>query len=215
MTEASEVEADTDWRTFEPLRLPPLMHHGLHEFVAHGYDGTTVRTVAKRAGQTVPSIYYHYENKQGLLVALLDLAVDDLLRRVADAIGEAGPTPTERFSRFVEALVLYVANQRELALLDNEIRSLEPPNRDEYVGKRDRIEGWLGRIIDEGLSAGAFDVEHPREARRAIIAMCRGIVDWYDPSGPISPSDLAQRYIGFALRIVRSGTGSARRRGTR
>ena len=191
-----------DWRTFEPLELTSLLHHGLEEFVEHGYDGTTVRSIAKRASLSLPSIYYHYENKQGLLVHLLDLSVDDLIRRVEGALVEAGPTPVDRFSAFVEAVVLYVANRRQLALLDDEIRSLEPDNRAAYVRKRDSVEGWLRQIIEDGMSSGSFEVAYPSEARRAILAMCRGVSTWYDPAGRLSPEELAARYVTFALPVV-------------
>ncbi len=190
------------WRTFEPLELTSLLHHGLEEFVEHGYDGTTVRAIAKRANLSLPSIYYHYENKQGLLVHLLDLSVDDLILRVEAALAEAGPAPIERFGAFVEAVVLYVANRRELALLDDEIRSLEPANREAYVDKRDSVEGWLREIIEDGMASGAFEVAYPSEARRAILAMCRGVMTWFDPAGRLDPEELARRYVTFALPIV-------------
>ncbi|HEY8546958.1 MAG TPA: TetR/AcrR family transcriptional regulator [Acidimicrobiales bacterium] len=195
-------DATGSWRTFEPLELTPLLHHGLEEFVQHGYDGTTVRAIAKRANISLPSIYYHYENKQGLLVHLLDLSVDDLIHRVEAALAEAGPAPVDRFSAFVEAVVLYVAHRRELALLDDEIRSLEPGNRAAYVAKRDIVEGWLREVIEDGIASGDFEVAYPSEARRAILSMCRGVASWYDPVGRLDPDELARRYVTFALPIV-------------
>lgn len=201
MTQA-ESTPDIRWREFEPLQLPPLLRHALAEFVAHGYDGTTVRTIAKDADLTVPSIYYHYENKQGLLVALLDLSVDDVLERTYAAIEEAGSSPSDRLGAFVEAVVLYVIHRRSLALLDNEIRSLEPDNRVAYVQKRDSLEGWLREIIEDGVDSKAFKVAYPVEARRAVIAMSRGVAAWYDPSGSLAPEEVASRYVALALQVA-------------
>ena len=192
------------WREFEKLELPPLLLCALEEFVAHGYDGTTVRAIAKQASLTVPSIYYHYENKQGLLVALLDVSVDDVLERASAAIQESGPGPEERLGAFVEAVVLYVAYRRDLALLDNEIRSLEPTNRVAYVKKRDNLEGWLMEIIRQGIETAAFEVAYPVEARRAILAMCRGVSAWYDASGSLAAEEVAIRYVDLALQVVGS-----------
>ena len=72
----------TRWDEYSAeLNLPPVLQHALDSFVRIGYHGTTVRDLAKRLGQTVPAIYYHFENKQALLFTLLTRSIDDLLER--------------------------------------------------------------------------------------------------------------------------------------
>ena len=63
------------WREYPPLELQPLLALALDEIVEHGYDGTSVRKIANRAGVTVPALYYHFENKQAMLRELLDHAM--------------------------------------------------------------------------------------------------------------------------------------------
>lgn len=110
-----------------------MLRHSLDAFVMNDYHGTTVRDIAKRLGQTVPAIYYHYENKQALLVALLTKSIDDLLDRCTEAEAEAraavADDPAQRLTYLVRCVVLYVANRQQLAFLDAEIRSLESENR--------------------------------------------------------------------------------------
>ena len=189
-----EYPADVD--------LPIVLQHALDAFVATGYHGTTVRDLAKRLGQTVPAIYYHYENKQALLVALLMRSIDDLVERCVLAETEASEDPAQRLSQLVRCIVLYVANRREMSFIDSEIRSLEPENRNSYVEKRDRLERMVTRVVTDGMESRAFLPGDSHAHARAIINMLRGIANWYRNGGQLSPEDLSERYIVYSLRIV-------------
>src|SRR5580692_7259629 len=185
-----------DWQTYsESEDLPPILFHSLDAFVANGYHATTVRDVARRLGQTVPAIYYYYENKQALLMALLSLSIDDLVSRCERAAAEEPDDPLARFSKIIRCIVLYAANRRKFALLDAEIRGLEPGNRAEYVAKRDRVDALLTRSVNDGINAGLFAKGDSHAVSRAILAMCRGVASWYRTDGPLSPAKIGDSYV--------------------
>jgi AcrR family transcriptional regulator len=192
-----------DWQVYtETVDLPPVLFHSLEAFVANGYHATSVRDVSRRLGQTVPAIYYYYENKQALLMALLSLSIDDLLERCQAAAAEHAGDPVARFDAIVRCIVLYSANRRKFALLDAEIRGLEPDNRAEYVAKRDRVDALLTRSVNDGINAGLFAKGDSHAVSRAILAMCRGVASWYRADGPLSPTKIADLYVGYSLRLV-------------
>ena len=182
--------------------LPPVLVHALDAFVASGYHGTTVRDLAKRLGQTVPAIYYYYENKQAILVALLDRSIEDLLTRCEAARAQSSDVPAEQLAQLVRCIVLYVAHRREMAFIDSEIRSLEPANRQAYVLKRDRLEHMVTRVVTDGMEDHSFSPGDPHAHSRALITMLRGIANWYRPHGHLGPEDLCDQYIVYALRMV-------------
>ena len=93
------------WREYPPLELQPLLALALDEIVEHGYDGTSVRKIANRAGVTVPALYYHFENKQAMLRELLDHAMRIVLTHARAALQEAGADCPARLSALVEAIV--------------------------------------------------------------------------------------------------------------
>ncbi|MEZ0075325.1 TetR/AcrR family transcriptional regulator [Planotetraspora sp. GP83] len=190
------------WRVYEELSLPPILANAIEAFEEHGYHGTTVRDIARRVGVTVPALYYHYENKQALLVELLMSSIQTLLERCEAALAEAGDDPVRRFSALVECVVLNMAYRGSQGLLDSEIRSLEPENREKYVGLRDELEAKLHAIIMEGVDLGVFRTEYPVEAGRAVLTMCQAVARWYRPSGPLPPGELAERYVAIGLGAV-------------
>lgn len=171
-------------------------------FNEHGYHGTTVRDIARRVGVTVPALYYHYENKQALLVTLLETSMSDVLGRCRAAVAEAGDDPVDRFSAIVECIVVYMANRRGLAFLDSEIRSLEPENRARYVELRDSLQYMLLDTVEAGIEQGSFTTPIPADASRAILTMCQGVANWYRSDGALTPSDVAERHVLLCLGTV-------------
>jgi AcrR family transcriptional regulator len=192
-----------DWQAYsESEDLPHILFHSLDAFVANGYHATTVRDVARRLGQTVPAIYYYYENKQALLMALLSLSIDDLLNRCERAAAEEPDDPLARLSKIIRCIILYSTHRRKFALLDAEIRGLEPENRAEYVAKRDKIDAILTNAINDGIDAGIFAKGDARALSRAMLAMCRGVAGWYRTDGPLTPAELGDLYVMYALRLT-------------
>src|SRR5919205_193826 len=119
---AEELEGvPTDWRQFAPLELPPILSGAAEAFHEQGYHATSVRDIANRVGLTVPALYYHYGNKEGMLVALLNGGVSHLYARCRRAVADAEPTATARFSHVIEAITLFMAHRRQYAGLDSEI----------------------------------------------------------------------------------------------
>ncbi|MGY4719389.1 TetR/AcrR family transcriptional regulator [Naumannella cuiyingiana] len=195
-----------DWREFPPLQLHPFLLGALEEFARHGYDGTSVRTLAQRLGVTVPALYYYYENKQAMLVALLEHAMDRVISYVDAALADAGPDAESRLRAVVEALVLYFAHYPDLAAMDTERRSLDPANLAAYIARRDEAERQLRDVIGDGVADGTFSTPWPYECTRAIFTMCQGISKWYRLDGPVGPSEMAQRYVQLALAMLRTAS---------
>lgn len=192
----------TDWRDYPPLQLPRILQVALAEIVKHGYDATSIRTIAREVGVTVPALYYHFENKQSMLVALLDRAMGTVLGHSEAALRDAGDDPVRRLSALVEAIVLYMAHHSDLAFLDSERRSLTPENRTRYFAQRNQLGRWLQEATGDGADQGLFGTDVPGECSRAVLSMCQGIASWYRLGGPVPPKEMAQRYVRIALAAV-------------
>ncbi|MDQ0376059.1 TetR/AcrR family transcriptional regulator [Amycolatopsis thermophila] len=197
-----ERGAREDWRTFEPLDLTPLLVAALEAFYERGFYGTSVRDIARRVGQTVPSLYYHHENKEGVFVALLEKGTREVAWRARAAVEDGGDRPEQQFVNMIEAVVLYMTHRVQLATLDVELRYLSAPNRRHYAAIRKEVEDLLVRVVTDGTLQGVFRVTRPAETARALLGMCQSIARWYHPTGPMQPEEVAQRYIDIALMTV-------------
>lgn len=190
------------WRTFEPLRLGPILDHALDAFHENGFHGTTVRDLARRVGVTVPALYYHHENKEAVLVAIVDTTVRDLIDRCRAAVADGGDDPVRRFSLFFEAVVLNMTHRARQSALDSEVRHVSPANRRNYAATRKELELMALDLVTDGAERGVFVVDDVPETVRALLGMGQSIARWYQIDGPLTPDEVAARYTAIALRVV-------------
>ena len=195
-------DVGASWRDFGSLELSPILDAALDVFRENGFHGGTVREIARRVGMTVPALYYHHENKEGLLVALLELGTGEVAWRVRAAADEAAGRPEQQFVNVIEAVVLHMAYRLRLAVLDTELRYLSPRNRRRYSARRKAVENVLLDVIEAGVRDGVFTATDPAETSRALLGMCQSVGRWYSPGGRVSPEELAARYVDIARMAV-------------
>ncbi|OHV43775.1 hypothetical protein BBK14_31145 [Parafrankia soli] len=193
------------WRDFPPLELAPPLAGALDAFVELGYHGASIRDIAQRAGLSAPGVYHHWPTKQHLLVALLDLTMDDLLERSRAARAE-GDGPVERLTMLVECLSLYHTHRRQLGFIgSSEMRSLAEPDRTRIAAAAHQdVQHMVDDEVVEGCRRGLMATPLPREAARAVVTMCTALPQWWSPAGRYSPELIASQYVDFALDVVRA-----------
>ncbi|MBA3781068.1 MAG: TetR family transcriptional regulator [Nocardioides sp.] len=198
-----QVLPDGHWRDFPPLELNAALTGALSSFLEFGYHGANMRTIAERAGLSVPGLYHHYASKQEMLVALLDIAMTDLRTHTEAARGE-GSDAVERFSNIVECLALFHTHRRELAFVGaSEMRSLVPEERKRVAALRMEEQRIVDLEVEDGARSGAFRTTRPHEAARAVVTMCTALAQWFRHEGTASAERVAEQYVGFALDLVK------------
>lgn len=192
-----------DWRLYPPLNLAPPLAAALSAFLEFGYHGATMRHIAQRAGLSVPGMYHYYPSKQDMLVAILDLTMEDLLVRSLAARAE-GSNCVERFALLVECLALYHTHRRELGFVGaSEMRSLGPKARERVAAARRMQQRMLDEEVEQASAAGAFETRRPHEAARAVVTMCTALPQWFSATGPTTAEEVAELYVEFAFDLVR------------
>ncbi|GAB3141407.1 TetR/AcrR family transcriptional regulator [Amycolatopsis stemonae] len=219
MQGSAEPDTRDDWLDFGAPDLSPILAATLDVMYEHGFHGATVRDIARRVGLTVPALYYHHESKEGLFVALLEVGTGEVAWRVRAAAAEAPGRPDLQFVNVVRAVVLHMTHHTRLAALDQELRYLSPANRKRYAARRKEVETALVDIVGAGIEEGYFLPRDARETARALLGMCQSVGRWYSPDGPLTPDEVAERYIDIALLTVgiekRPGPRPVRRRRAR
>lgn len=74
----------------EPKAREKLLETAIRIFAEKGYAGTSVREIAEKAGVSKPVLYYYFKSKEGLFLAILDMAENlqkDLLAGVLKSTG--------------------------------------------------------------------------------------------------------------------------------
>ncbi len=77
-----------------------LMDSAVLLFTTRGYAATSVREIVEMAGVTKPALYYHFESKEGIYLAILE----DLVKIADEGIAASrvsGGTARERLEGFL------------------------------------------------------------------------------------------------------------------
>jgi AcrR family transcriptional regulator len=197
------VEVETGhWRDFAPLPIDVVLAGAIRAFMAVGYHGASMRSIAQFANMSVPGVYHHYPSKQDLLVKVFDLTMTDLIWRLEQARAE-GSDPVSRVALLVEALALFHARRNDLAFIGaSEMRSLEPASYRRIAQLRSHVQDLLDEEVTAAIAQGGLRVTHAADAGKAIATMCTSLAQWFHPDGATPPEQIAREYAQFALRLL-------------
>jgi AcrR family transcriptional regulator len=175
-----------------------------------GYEGASIRDMADRAGVSVAALYYHFPSKQDLLREFLDEAYDITLQRIHRRL--AGLTdPVDRLREIVGTIVWSHLHddfaQSASRVLVREYTRLDPQGRAAIQRRRDEVLDLVAATIAEGVEAGQFDAEDPRETARAVITLATTLADPFPAMGrPVA--EVVELYQGFAVTLARGRAGA-------
>ncbi|MGM0508594.1 MAG: TetR/AcrR family transcriptional regulator [Fusobacteriota bacterium] len=61
-----------------------LIEIALELFAKEGYDNVGVKKIVERAGVKKPTLYYHFDNKEGVLQSILEVKFDNFFSKLND-----------------------------------------------------------------------------------------------------------------------------------
>jgi len=86
-----------------------ILNGALQEFLAHGYAGTSMDRVAATAGVSKPTVYNHFQDKEGLFRALVQKIARERFQIKFNAEILSGP-PEESLPRLLASMVNTIAD---------------------------------------------------------------------------------------------------------
>ena len=90
-----------------------LLDAGLKLFANRGYAGTAVQDITEEAKVTKPTLYYYFQNKEGLFQALVDQAMDERLRLMRQAAPPEKAT-VDQLTDIIVAVTNFAQRQPDL-----------------------------------------------------------------------------------------------------
>ncbi len=173
-------------------------------FDRQGYANTSLDDIARSVGITREGIYYYFDNRAEILLAIIrpqSIALIEGLREIV---------ASERDD--LEKLRLAVRNHLER--FDRHCLEMTVSLRDGYledsgeVGREmnqiwKKYERMWTRLIRDGQRTGGFrKAGDPKMLAFGILGMCNWLARWYDPAKSVSIDDIIDSYfgmIGFGL----------------
>lgn len=169
-------------------------------FSERGYHGTSMQHLAQGLGILRGSLYAHISSKEDLLFDIVDRGADRFISRMEEVLA-SDLSPEEKVRLGVLAHVATVAEHPEAsAVFLNDWRFLSKDRREEILAKRDLYESLVREVVEEGIEWGVFPEDlDAKLAAIFILSVVNWLHQWYDPSGPLSPDEVADRLSAMIL----------------
>jgi len=163
-------------------------------FAEYGYHAAPLRNIARMAGIQAASIYYHYANKEALLVEIMETHMLQLNANLERIVREQSDPQKRLYDAIANHIRLHTSYKAEFFIVDTEIRALEGDNRSYILSLRDRYEFLLQELLHDGMERGVFRQSDVKVSSYAIIAMCTEVATWFRPNGRLSVQQVVDLY---------------------
>jgi AcrR family transcriptional regulator len=155
-----------------------LLDAALLEFREHGYAATSLQAIAQRAGLTKGAIYWSFQDKRDLFLALVEERLDAPARELM-RITETAPPEIETAPLVSQGFAEIVRNQPDLLLLAIEHWTLairEESVRRDFVKRQRELTDAIARTLQARHVTLGIPLTYPaRGLGTAIIALSLGL----------------------------------------
>lgn len=170
-------------------------------FAEYGYHAAPLRDIARIAGIQAASIYYHYTNKQALLIEIMETHMRQLNANLEHIVRQQASVQQRLHEAIANHIRLHTTYKSEFFIIDTEIRALEGESRSYILSLRDRYEALLQDLLREGMEQGILRESDVKVSSYAIIAMCTEVAAWFRPGGRLT----VQQVIDIYSQIITQG----------
>ncbi|MCP4131668.1 MAG: TetR/AcrR family transcriptional regulator [bacterium] len=174
-------------------------------FWEKGYEGTSMKDIAKACGCKPANIYNYFENKETMLYDILKEEMEQIIAPIKGLEQDEETDPLVQLRSLIENHVrLTLSDRRSSKLLfDMELGSLSPVRRKKIISMRDHYDRILRTIIRRGIQAGHFADVDEKMAAYSIASMSVRTRLWYSPKGRLTVDEVIDFIFNFAVNGLR------------
>lgn len=181
------------------LRRAHIVENAATLFATCSFRGTSVAEIADSAGVSKSLIYHYFPSKEMLLWEVMCSHIEDLLAQTDEAVADDRRPAAERLRsllhNFTRAYAGAAARQKVLL---NELQNLPQEQQAEIVAKQRRIVDHVQALLVLIEPALGQSANRARVKTMLLFGMINWMHTWYDPTGPVSPDEVADLVLELA-----------------
>jgi AcrR family transcriptional regulator len=169
-------------------------------FSERGYHGTSMQHLGDALGIQRGSIYAHIGSKEELLFDVVNEGAAHFLARAEKVLAAPSLASVKLRRLLVGHIETAIEHLDAATVFLNEWRYLSDEPRAEIQKKRDRYEGMVRDLIEEGVTAGEFRGDADvRFAATLVLSAGNWTYAWYRPGGELGPTEIGERFATLVL----------------
>ena len=168
-----------------------------------GYHGATVEAIAAALRMKKGNLYYYFKNKEEILFACHQYSLDRLLE-LMKKVEDGDCPPQEKLRALIVAFVQTIVDELHGTALVLELEALTPAHLKAVIARRDLFDRGIRRVLEEGIEDGSFAPHDVKLRSFAILGAVNWIPRWFNPAGPATSSEVADRFADYLIAGLRS-----------
>ena len=125
-----------------------ILDVALDLFTEQGFDGTSLRQIAEQLGVTKAALYYHFESKDDILMAL-HLRLHEFGKDSLQKMGE-GPVTLELWGELLDQIVDQMLAQRKIFLMhERNQAALEKLHRKDHEAEHEDLQNQFRTVLGD------------------------------------------------------------------
>ena len=163
-------------------------------FNKHGYDATSMGTLAANLGISKSAIYHHVPSKGDLLRLALDEALGPLEAIALDERATVG-TAEERLKFFLRSTIKVLVKRQQYVTLLLRLRGNTEIERD-ALDRRRAVDRKVSELVIAAQQEGSLrsDID-PRTTTRLLFGTINSLVEWFREDGNVTVEQVEEHAI--------------------
>ncbi len=144
-------------------------------FAGRGFDGTSIRAIARAAGVSIGAIYHHYRSKEEVFLAILRREYERR-RTVVEELRAQGMAPKD-LVRCVASVHFELLNRHQdsVKLLAQTLPTGHPRLRARLRALEEEYAGYVAGLLREGMQVGQVRPCHALTAAHALLGIAKAV----------------------------------------
>ena len=173
-------------------------------FARHGYHATGLNELCDANDLGKGALYHYIGSKEGLLAAIHDRVMDEVLRG-ADRVAEAGGSPPAQLEMLGDELLDVIHRYPDhVWVFLHEFPALTGERAATFRGRRQQYERRVEAVLRAGVESGDFRELDPWLTARAWLGMHNYTYLWLRPGERLTARDVAKPFAEIFIRGIQS-----------
>jgi AcrR family transcriptional regulator len=178
-------------------------------FAANGYHATGINELCDANELGKGALYHYIGSKEGLLVAIHDRVMDEVMRG-ADRVAEAGGSPPDQLAMLGGELLDVIHRYPDhVWVFLHEFPALTGERAEQFRDRRREYERRVEAVLRAGVESGEFRPLDPWLTARAWLGMHNYTYLWLKPGKGLSANDVAQPFAEIFTRGIEAAPQGA------
>jgi TetR/AcrR family transcriptional regulator len=171
------------------IKRQEVLREAAASFNFKGYHATSLNEIAASLGVTKAALYHYFPNKNSLLAACFEQAMDVAFASLERG-RKQGKNGRDRLVLTISGYVSQLIDELNCCVVLMEEQALEPGDRAKLVRQRDKFERALRALVKEGIEDGSVVPCDPKLAIFVILGAMNWVPKWFKPGGAWKPEQL-------------------------